>query len=172
MRSVKLLEIVQDNATVTVGTYQSLLVLVFHREVDQSALSTAEAVQRTLLARFPKGPLVLTVIASDVPLPAEGTRAMVVDSFRRMAAKNAAAATTVIGDGFWASAMRSTLTALNLVVRPPCPQRTFANVADALAWLSEYDASLTTPGLAREIAGLHSGEAALKSASGSGRSNW
>ncbi|MBC7170806.1 MAG: hypothetical protein H5U40_00175, partial [Polyangiaceae bacterium] len=70
-----------------------------------------------------------------------------------MAARNRAAATVIVGDGFWASAMRSTLTALTLVVRPPCPQRTFADIGEALGWLGEFDAAVrsVSPALARDI---------------------
>ena len=170
MRSVTLLEIVHESPTVTIATHASLIVLAFHAEVDHASLVEAERVQAKLLPGCPNGTLVLTVIAHDVPLPAEGTRAMVVDCFKRMAARNSAAATTVIGDGFWASAMRSTLTALNLVVRPPCPQKTFASVGEALSWLASFDGALSAPGLAREVNSLR--ERLPAKASGDASAGW
>jgi hypothetical protein len=145
MLAAQSLEIVHHGPDVTIGAHASLLVLLYRSEVSLSALVAAESAQARVLERHPKGTLLLTLIDSTVPLPAEGTRTMVATTFRRMAERNAAAATVIFGDGFWASAMRSTLTALTLLVRPPCPQRTFADIGQAVIWLGGFEGARLPP---------------------------
>ncbi len=132
-------EVVHQGPNITIGAGGALLVLLFRDEVSLASLTAAEAAQSKIIERSPGGTVLLTVIDATVPLPADGTRRMVADTFKKMAARNKAAATTIFGDGFWASAMRSTLTALNLVVRPPCPQKTFAELHEALTWLGSFE---------------------------------
>jgi len=137
------LEVVLDSAAVRIATSGPIVVVQFRDKVSAEVLRAVESSQERVHRTHRGGTLLLTMIDSSVPLPTEDARAVIVDTFKRMAARNRAAATVVRGDGFWASAIRSTLTALNLVVRPACPQRTYAEVDEAIEWLRSHDASAT-----------------------------
>lgn len=138
---LKNLDVVLDTPAVRIGTSGPVLVVQYRDNISPETLRASETAQERLLRQHPGGTLLLTLVDGNVPLPTEDARAMVADTFRRMAVRNKAAATVILGDGFWASAVRSTLTALTLVVRPPCPQKTFATVDEALAWLMSHEAS-------------------------------
>lgn len=135
------LEVVLDSKAVRIIASGPILVAQFRTNVSADTLRVLERTQETMLKSIEGGTLLLTIIDASVPLPTEDARSLVIDTFRRMSARNAAAATVVRGEGFWVSAIRSTLTALNLVVRPGCPQRTFAEVDEAMDWLRTHDAS-------------------------------
>lgn len=135
------LDVVLDSTAVRIATSGPILLVQFRDKVSVSTLTALESVQERMLRSQTGGTLLLTMIDPSVPLPTDDARAIIVDAFKRMASRNAAAATVVRGDGFWASAVRSTLTALNLVVRPGCPQRTFAHVDEAIDWLRTHDGS-------------------------------
>jgi hypothetical protein len=60
-------------------------------------------------------------------------------------------ATIIEGDGFWASAARSVMTAISIVAHRPCPLRIFRHAADAAEWQTRFPGGVSVSLLCEAI---------------------
>lgn len=87
------------------------------------------------LAKQVGGTVVLTVARHGLALPDDGARRRAAELVRHNATFVRRSASVIEGDGFWASAARSAVTAVFVFARQPYPSRVFGLVDEAAAWL-------------------------------------
>jgi hypothetical protein len=75
------------------------------------------------------------LVTRAVGLPNAATRAALIEASRIGTPHLAAVGVWLAGTGFWASAVRSFVTGLNVVLREPYELRMFAELEDLAAWL-------------------------------------
>jgi hypothetical protein len=94
---------------------------------------------------------VVTVIDSQARPPDDGSKRAIRDTVTKHRRCIATFAYVVEGHGFGAAALRSVVTLISLAARYPFPQKVFANITDASAWMAEQmptaSAAVTTAGL-------------------------
>jgi hypothetical protein len=120
---------------ISVGGERSFFVVQFRKAITSQALAHLESAHEARRKVSPRGLAMLSLVDPGVPLPTDDMKMACARSFRRLAGHNVCSATVIGGVGFWASAARSTLTALTLLARPACPAKTFGDVASAIAWM-------------------------------------
>jgi hypothetical protein len=128
-------DVIVDDPEIGIAGTGSLLLVQFRKAITSGGLSQLESAHEARRKVSPRGVAMLTLVDADLPLPADDMKMAGARSFRRLSGHNSCSATVISGVGFWASAARSTLTALTLLARPSCPSKTFGDVASALSWM-------------------------------------
>ncbi len=119
-----------------VATFGSICLTVVCSPLTSEYLREAHRAGRDL-SRAKRAQITsLTLVRTGVPLPDAALRAEASKVTRESSQWISAAANVVHGEGFAASAMRSVITAMNLLGGGP-PRRTFAQPSVAVAWLAE-----------------------------------
>jgi hypothetical protein len=121
---------------VTVGTFRNLYVMHIHGRITMDELMASHRVHLDIIAQGYASTGVLTLADENVPIPGSDVRAASSRLMRELTPHLQAGATVVGGDGFWASAVRSFLTAVYVVAKQPCPTKAFASVQDASVWMA------------------------------------
>lgn len=130
-----------------VGTWRNIVLVVVHREVKADGLDASVQANQDLLRTFHKVGA-LTITSLGMRLPESHIRRKAAEA---MAASEITCAGTVIsGEGFWASAASSVLTAIQMVRPDDKPRRTFGSLRDAVQWMqvrmdetAEWNSELT-----------------------------
>ena len=118
----------------TVGTSGNLYVMHIHGRLTMDELQASYNAHLALIKIAPSTG-VLTIADENVPIPGADVRQASSRMMSELRPHLMAGATVVSGDGFWASASRSFLTAVYVVAKQPCPTKAFASIGDASGWL-------------------------------------
>ena len=78
----------------------------------------------------------MTILDSSLPAPDDASRELLRATMQRHAGAIERIVYVVEGRGFHAAAIRSVISLLGLVARTPYPQKVFASMAEATAWLA------------------------------------
>jgi hypothetical protein len=151
------LELVHRSPGFASGAYGPLAISVWDdapsREHAMNAASLLDSV-----ARAHKEVLLLAVVGPDCPPPESAVREILAAELRRLSKQIVASANLVEGQGFRAAALRSVLTGMALLVRPPYPQKICATMTEASEFLVGYSGGqLTTSVIARSVDELRRG---------------
>lgn len=119
------------------GSYSNVHISIY-RATPSVELLKLDQRHHEALAATVGSTVVCTVSAFGIKLPDSDARDLASELVRKNARFVRAAATLTEGDGFWASAARSAVTAVFLLARQPYPSRVFADVMECGAWLSGY----------------------------------
>ncbi|MCB9659467.1 MAG: hypothetical protein H6726_17615 [Sandaracinaceae bacterium] len=133
------LTVLHQDATLSVGAYANVHLCVYRGELTLSGLETANDHHRALMARHPRT-LVLGLAQHNLPLPSAEVRQRGAHLIDENGSHVLAAAMVLAGTGFWASAVRSVMTASFALARQPYPSKAFATGVEAGEWLSRFDA--------------------------------
>jgi hypothetical protein len=127
--------IVLQTASITVGVFANVYIMRVHGEVLMDDLLAAHKQHLALIAGGRESTGVLTIAQANAPIPKADVREASGRLMRELTPHLLAGATVIEGGGFWASAVRSFLTAVYFVARQPCPTKAFGRVEEAAAWL-------------------------------------
>ncbi len=120
-----------------VGTWDRVLLEVFFENATSEGLLARLDAHKALYQRYPDRVLSLTVIRAGAKLPEGDIRAEASRIVKQLAPRTQAIVVTLEGEGFWASAARSALTAIQLLAPGSRGIRVAATVADAARMLAE-----------------------------------
>jgi hypothetical protein len=121
--------------SMTIGTFGNVYIMRVHGEITMSDLLAAHREHLALIASGKPSTCVLTIAQYNSPIPNAEVREASGRLMRELTPHLLAGATVIEGGGFWASAVRSFLTAVYFVARQPCPTKAFARVEEASQWL-------------------------------------
>ena len=108
----------------------------------QQAQQAAEVL--TTLGRTENHVMVLAVLGSTAPAPANAVRASISNAFTRLGPQVHAVANVVEGEGFRAATLRAVVTSMALVIRPTYPVKMTPTIEEAADFLAPYsDGRLT-----------------------------
>ncbi len=131
-----------ENAYVTpecsVSTFDDeVVILVVHAAMTLDALHFSEATARRLALRNRRKGAGLTLVNGIVKIPGPELRRAIDLSVKDATQHSRCTATVLSGTGFWLSAMRSVLTAMELIRPGDMPRRTFQVVPPASRFIAE-----------------------------------
>jgi hypothetical protein len=106
-----------------------------HGEITMPDLLAAHREHLDLIASGKNNTCVLTIAQANAPIPSGDVREASGRLMRELTPHLLAGATVIEGGGFWASAVRSFLTAVYFVAKQPCPTKAFARIDEAAQWL-------------------------------------
>jgi hypothetical protein len=121
-----------------IGVLENILLAVFEKTPTESAVTATATIADGVLARHPSGTGYLHYAnAMRVqPPPDQAARNAYVHLMRNYAGRLNAAAVVIEGKGLTAAVVRSVVTGITLIARPPFPVRSFAEPDAAADWLS------------------------------------
>jgi hypothetical protein len=149
------LTVAHVDPALVVGAYGPVHLCVYRDALTSEGLEIANSHHRALMSRFPRT-FVLGAAQSNLPLPPSDVRQRGAELIDENQAHVEAAAMVLQGTGFWASAVRSVMTASFAIARQPYPSKAFATGAEAAAWLTSFAAGavLDPVGVAEALATL------------------
>jgi hypothetical protein len=128
---------VRSSKSYFIGTWDRVLIEVFFESATPDGLQARLEAHKALYQRFPDRVLSLTVIRAGARLPDSEIRAEASRIVKQLAPRTQAIVVTLEGEGFWASAARSTLTAIQLLAPGARGIRVSATVPEAAKMLAE-----------------------------------
>lgn len=134
-----LVDVLHVAPSITVGAFANVHLCIYRGELTLEALEAANQHHRDLMGRHPRT-FVLGVAQPNLPLPGADVRQRGARLIEENRAHVEAAGLIVEGAGFWASAVRSVMTASFALARQPYPSKCFATGLDASTWLGTFPA--------------------------------
>jgi hypothetical protein len=103
----------------------------------------------------PAGSISLVAVDPTTSFPSEPTRHAAAEVTRKTAEQTSAQATIILGDGFWASAVRGILNTFNSVTPARHPRNVFRHEEEAVEWIINTVGESTVTYRAAVLSGLH-----------------
>lgn len=103
---------------------------------DVSAEDIASTIEAHAVCRSFRNSNVASVVLIDrtTQFPSEEARSACIEMIKKTQGKVASSVTVVLGDGFWASALRGVLTTFNLLPGTGHPTKTCSQTEEAVDW--------------------------------------
>lgn len=128
------LRLLHADPHLAVGAYAHVHMCVYRGDLTLEGLTRANELHRKLIARNPKT-AIFGLARASLSLPPVEVRDRGTELIRENALHVDAAVVILPGEGFWASAVRSVVTASFLVARQPYPSRCHSTIEEGAAWL-------------------------------------
>lgn len=138
-----------------VATWRNVLFTNWRGVVLEEPLGATRAISFALAAVYPEGVAVYNVIERGIPMPEARVRALASEIIRDTGDHLRCTATTVVGEGMWASMARAALAGITLFGRHRHPQRIFGDPGEAAEWVAPLAVPTPTPAeLLEQVAGV------------------
>jgi hypothetical protein len=134
------------DAAVRIGSFGPVHIVIYVDTPTLDGLRLSHRQHLSLMAERSEPTSLLSVISAGLPLPPSSVRKLGAQLLAEVQSRISCMATVVEGSGFWASAIRSVLTGIQLVVRSPKPNRAFATIDDAAAYIGGHYPGFEVPG--------------------------
>lgn len=131
------LHIVHADRTYAVAHFRSLHITHYRTGISIESVGFATDDFERHVAHHRGHPIATVMIAEpNLPLPEGEMRKFANDCMTRVSRHTGDQASVILGDGFWLSAARSVMTAMNMMSREKRNMRVFAGVPEAASWAS------------------------------------
>ena len=134
------------------ATWQDLVLAVWCGDTTMAGVREGQRVFDDHAAKTPNGVLLLTVVEEQAPMPDGDARAGLGRLLKSGAGRTRRSAVVYEGAGFRAATVRSVVTGITALSKPPFPHRVFALVDQAAAFLSEDDPTVTRAQISNVVA--------------------
>ena len=131
-------DVVLANPRLSAGTFRNVHIMYLQGEMFVPELQQAFAAQRSLIEEYGDQTASLAIIAPVTPLPSSDNRRVSTEMLREVGPQLKCSAMVLLGTGFWASAVRSAVTAIFAIARQPCQVKVFAEPEPASRWLAPF----------------------------------
>ena len=122
---------------VAMGTVDAFFVMRCFGAVSPDDIRATLKCYEVLQAYRPEGSVSIVAVDPSSSFPSEATRRAALEVTRVTNAKTVAVSVIVLGDGFWASAIRGVLTTLGSLSQPTHPRKTFRYEEEGVNWAIE-----------------------------------
>jgi hypothetical protein len=130
--------------------WKNLFLLVWLGESDIANVARLAQSTASIHERHPEGVSAVHILHGSVKLPDTETRAALLQLSNQYATRLGGIAVVLRGSGFWASTMRSIVTALRVVGARDLDMRIHASVEDVAEWLPAVHLKRTGISIDRE----------------------
>ena len=137
-----------------IGTFENVVVAVWMTQATGPLAEKLGEVAGVFAAEHPEGFSNVHVISRTPPIPTGEARAQFIAMMRRYSDQVACIGTVLEGTGFWASAVRSFIVGIRLVVPRTFEMQTYASIEELSAWLPAPHAARTGVTLDRSALAL------------------
>ena len=120
---------------------------VYRGALTREALIGVSTAHRDLIARYPEGTCVLSYAELNTPLPSAEARELTAELTKEFAPGIRCSVTVIGGQGFWASAVRSVVTATLVLSRNGYPVKIMSTIEEGAAYAA---ANSKVPGVTGE----------------------
>ena len=122
---------------VAMGTLDAFFLMRCFGAVSPDDIRATLKCHDVLKAYRPEGSVSIVVIDPSSGFPSEETRRVALEVTRFTNPQTVAVAVIVLGDGFWASAIRGVLTTLGFLGKPTHPRKIFRYEEEGVDWAIE-----------------------------------
>jgi len=122
---------------VAMGTLDAFFVMRCFGEVSPDDIRATLKCHEVLQAYRPEGSVSVVAVDPSSSFPSEDTRRAALEVTRFTNATTVAVAVIVLGDGFWASAIRGVLTTLGFLGQPTHPRKIVRYEEEGVDWAIE-----------------------------------
>lgn len=138
---------------VSIGTWQNLVIVVWHAGATVPAVARLSAISRSMKAQHPERVTHVHIIPDRAGLPTSEARSDLTALLKELGEHIANVAVVVGGTGFWASTMRSMITGMRFLSPRAFDLQLHATVTEIVDWLPK--AHLTRTGVVIAPTELH-----------------
>ncbi|HEY2733959.1 MAG TPA: hypothetical protein VGI70_08240 [Polyangiales bacterium] len=124
-----------DPGRVAFYASQNVTVTVWCGATDISLVERLRVVSKRVREQYPQGGSAIHIVRAGVPLPGSDVREQLVKLSNEDALWLAAVGVVIGGSGFWASTMRSVITALRVVASREYEMRIHGSLEEVIGWL-------------------------------------
>ena len=124
--------------------WKNIAIIVWFDGPTLESLRSFERGSQEMIAEHPEGLSSINILVPGGRLPTPAARRELSRILDAHAPHHAGSAIVMRGDGFFASALRGLLTALQLLQRKTIPQQVFSDYETAVTWLLRLHAVRTT----------------------------
>ena len=117
------------------GTWRNIFVVTWTTRGTGPLVDLLAAETDVFAKAHSEGFSVIHVIAKNPPLPTSEARDKLIAETQKFAPQLACVGTVLEGSGFWASAVRSFVVGIRLLVPRTFEMQTYASIAEIAAWL-------------------------------------
>ncbi|MGH7437938.1 MAG: hypothetical protein ACRENE_19840 [Polyangiaceae bacterium] len=125
------------------ATWQDLVLAVWCGDTTMAGVRDGQRIFDEHAARSPSGVLLLTVVEEQAPMPDSEARAGLGRLLKNGAGRTRRSAVVYEGAGFRAATVRSVVTGITALSKPPFPHKIFATVEQAAGFLVEGELTTT-----------------------------
>jgi hypothetical protein len=115
--------------------YRNLSIVVWAGGADGAAVKRVRGISQLLIGRFPDGHSNVSIVLNGVPPPTDEARQAFNYIFDGRVSDLRCMAVVLEGDGFWASALRSTVTGLRNAATTAFTVKLFSQLDPVSEWL-------------------------------------
>jgi hypothetical protein len=116
------------------GTFDEFFVMRTFGDVSPDDIRAAERCHQVIQNYRAEGSVSVIAIHTTTSLPSDETRRAMLEAMRLAIPKTLSISIVVLGDGFWASAIRGVFTTLGLFTHAPYPRQVFCDEEEAVDW--------------------------------------
>jgi hypothetical protein len=125
----------QEPGQYYVGYFRNLSLVVWAGRADGSAVNRVRGISQHLVSKYPDGHSNISFVVNGVAPPTEEARVAFNHIFDGRVSDLRCMAVVLEGEGFWASALRSTVTALRQAATTTFAVRLFSTIDPVAEWL-------------------------------------
>jgi hypothetical protein len=115
--------------------WKNMSVIVWSGQVTLASVERLERTSRLMRKRFPGGVSTMHIVRGDITLPDAETRGALVRQSKENGDWLTAVAVVIGGTGFWASTMRSVVTAIGMLGSRAYEMRIHGSIEEVVRWL-------------------------------------
>jgi hypothetical protein len=119
------------------GTLDAFFLMRCFGEVSPDDMRATLKCHEVLRAYRPDGSVSVVAVDPSAAIPSEDTRRVMLEVTRVTNPETVAVAVMILGDGFWASALRGVLTTLGFLGQPTHPRKVFRYEEEGVEWAIE-----------------------------------
>ncbi len=120
-----------------IGTLDAIFLMRYFGDVTPDDMRATLLGHEALLAYRPEGGGVIITVDPTASFPSESTRRAALEIARQTTPKTVAQALVVLGDGFWASAMRGVMMTIWSVNSVNYPRKVVRQESEGVDWVIE-----------------------------------
>jgi hypothetical protein len=119
----------------TFFSWKNMSVIVWTGQVTLAGVERLERISELMRKRFPGGVSATHIVCGDTKLPHTETRMALARQSKEYGGWLKAVAVVIGGSGFWASTMRSVVTAIGMLGSRAYEMRIHGSIEDVVQWL-------------------------------------
>jgi hypothetical protein len=125
------------SAGVAIGSLDGFFLMRCFGDISPDDIRATLLGHQAVLAYRPEGGCSIVAVDPTTTFPSEETRRTAIDLTRKTANQTLADALVILGDGFWASAMRGVMTTIWSLNSSNHPRKVVRQEAEAVDWVIE-----------------------------------
>ena len=120
-----------------IGSLDGFFLMRCYGELDRDDVLATLIGHEAIVAEYPRGSAAIVVIDPTTAFPSEEARRVMLDATRKTSDKTLAHTLVVLGDGFWASAVRGIMTTIGSLTNSSHPRKVFRHEEEGVDWIIE-----------------------------------